>query len=116
MRPIFSFIFELMTDPLALPISPLWEYLILMLLGEIAFRIAWEASPGGFGGSAIHWFVRTISFVLMWVVAYAIIAAAKFVRAHWVPIVCVIGGLAVAGIILAIVLKQRTFVPNTTNN
>ena len=70
MRPIFSFIFELITDPLALPISPLWEYLILLVLGEIAFRIAWEASPGGFGGSAIHWFVCAIAFVAMWAAAY----------------------------------------------
>lgn len=118
MRPIFNFIFELITDPLALPISPLWEYLILLVLGEIAFRIAWEASPGGFGGSggsAIHWFIRAIAFVAMWAVAYAIIAAAKFVIAHWVPIVCVIGVLAVAGVVLAIILKQRTSALNTNN-
>ena len=108
MRPIFSFIFELITDPLALPISPLWEYLILLVLGEIAFRIAWEASPGGFGGSAIHWFVRAIAFVAMWAAAYAVIAVAKFVIAHWVPIMCVIGGLTFAGIILAVILKLLT--------
>ena len=116
MRPIFSFIFELITDPLALPISPLWEYLILLVLGEIAFRIAWEASPGGFGGSAIHWFVRAIAFVAMWAAAYAVIAVAKFVIAHWVPIMCVIGGLTFAGIILAVILKQRATVPNITNS
>lgn len=116
MKPMLSFIFELITDPLALPISPLWEYLVLLVLGEVAFRIAWKASPVGFGGSAIHWFVRAIAFVVMWAVAYAIIAAAKFVIAHWVPIVCVIGGLAVAGFILAVIPKQRVAVPNTTKS
>lgn len=116
MRPIFSFIFDLITDPLALPISPLWEYLILLVLGEIAFRIAGEASPGGFGGSAIHWFVRAIAFVAMWAVAYAVIAAAKFVIAHWIPIVCIIGGIAVAGVILAIILKQKTTSALNTNS
>ena len=116
MRPIFSFIFELITDPLALPISPLWEYLILLVLGEISFRIAWEASPGGFGGSEIHWFVRAIAFVAMWAAASAVIAVAKFVIAHWVPLMCVIGGLTFAGIILAVILKQRATVPNITNS
>ena len=115
MKPIFSFLFELITDPLALPISPLWEYLILLVLSEIAFRIAWETSPGGFGGSAIHWFVRAIAFIIMWAVVYAIITIAKFVIAHWVPIVCAIGGLAVTGIILAIILRIRTSITNTYN-
>lgn len=115
MKPIFSFIFELITDPLGLPISPIWEYLILLILGEIAFRIAWEASPGGFGGSAIHWFVRAIAFIVMWAVAYAMIVAAKFLVAHWIPIVCVIGLFAIAGIVLAIILKQKTNALNTNN-
>lgn len=82
MRPIFSFIFDRITDPLGLPISPLWEYIILLVLGEIAFCIAWEASPGGFGGSAIHWFVHIITYVAIWAAAYAVIATAKFVIAH----------------------------------
>ena len=107
MRPIFSFIFELITEPLALPISPLWEYLILLVLGEIAFRIAWEVSPGGFGGSTIHWFVRIIAFVAIWAVTYAVIAVGKFVLAHWIPIVCIIGGLAIVGISTAIILNRK---------
>lgn len=115
MKPIFSFIFDLITDPLALPLSPLWEYLILLILGTIAFHIAWEASPGGFGGSAIHWFVRTVAFVVMWAVAYAIIAAAKFVIAHWIPIACAIGGVAIAGVIPAIILRQKTITSNTNH-
>lgn len=116
MRPIFSFNFKLITDPLGLPIHPLWEYVILLVIGGIAFRIAWEVSPGGFGGSAIHWIVRAIAFLAMWAAAYAVIAAAKFVIAHWIPIMCVIGGLAVAGIILTVISKQRATVPNTTNS
>lgn len=115
MKPIFSFIFELITDPLALPISPLWEYLILLVLGEIAYRIAWKASPGGFGGSAIHWFVRAIAFIAMWAVTYAIIAAAQFVIAHWIPIVCIICGLALVGVILLIIIKRRAPAVNTNN-
>lgn len=108
MRPIYSLFFDLLTDPLGLPIEPLWEYVILLVIGEIAFRIAWEASPGGFGGSTIHWFVRIIAFAVMWAVTYAVIAVGQFVIAHWIPIVCIAGGLAVLGIAVALIYKHKT--------
>lgn len=107
MRPIYSLIFDLLTDPLGLPIHPLWEYVILLVIGEIAFRIAWEASPGGFGGSTIHWFVRIIAFAVMWAVTYAVIAVGQFVLAHWIPIVCIAVGVAILGIIIKLVNKRR---------
>ena len=107
MRPIYSLFFDLLTDPLGLPIHPLWEYVILLVIGGIAFRIAWEASPGGFGGSTIHWFVRIIAFVAIWAVTYAVITVGKFVIAHWIPIVCIIGGLAIVGITTAIILNRK---------
>lgn len=79
MKPIYSILFDILTDPLGLPISPIWEYLILLGISEIAFRIAREASPGGFGGSTIHWTVRIIAFIVMWAIAYAVIWIGKFV-------------------------------------
>lgn len=112
MRPIYSLFFDFLTDPLGLPIHPLWEYLILVVIGEIAFRIAWNASPGGFGGSTIHWVVRVIAFVVMWAVTYVVIAIAKFIIAHWIPIACIIGGLAIAGIVFVIIYKRKERILN----
>ena len=43
--------YTLLTDPLGLPIEPLWEYVILLIVGEIVHEIAWNASPGGRLGS-----------------------------------------------------------------
>lgn len=108
MRPIYSLFFDLLTDPLGLPIHPLWEYIILLVIGEIAFQIAWNASPGGFGGSTIHWFVRIIAFALMWAVTYAVIAVGQFIIAHWIPIVCIIAALVLIGIFTTIILRHRT--------
>ena len=108
MRPIYSLFFDLLTDPLGLPIHPLWEYVILLVIGEIAFRIAWNASPGGFGGSTIHWFVRIITFALMWAVTYAVIAVGQFIIAHWIPIVCIIAALVLIGILATSILRHRT--------
>ena len=107
MRPIYSFIFDLLTDPLSLPISPLWEYVILLIIAEIAFQIAWNATPGGYGGSTIHWFVRIIVFAGMWAVPYAVIAMGQFVWAHWIPIVCIIGGLVAVSISIGLKHKHR---------
>ncbi len=100
MRELFSFVFDLATDPLGLPISALWEYVILAVINFLAYKIAWEVSPGGFGGSAIHWSVRLIVFVAIWAVTYAIISAVKFIIAHWVIFVC--GVVTLAAICVAV--------------
>lgn len=107
MRELYSFIFETLTDPLGLPLSPLWEYIIMAVIGAIAFKIAWEASPGGQWGSEIHWTVRLLAMVIIWAIVRGIIEAARFVMAHWVPVVCVLSIIAVAGIIIAIIVKLQ---------
>ena len=76
--------YTLLTDPLGLPIEPLWEYVILWVVGEIAHNIAWNTSPGGAFGSLIYWVTKLIAFVAIWAVLYAIIATVQFVIAHWI--------------------------------
>ena len=105
---MLKLLFTLLTDPLGLPINALWEYVILAVIGEIAYRIAWEASPGGFGGSTIHWVVRAIAFVIMWAITYAVIAVVKWIFAYWVLIVCILGvALLIAGIVTIIILRKK---------
>ena len=76
--------YTLLTDLLGLPIEPLWEYVILLIVGEIVHEIAWSTSPGGTFGSLIYWVTKLIAFVAIWAVLYAIIAAVQFVVAHWI--------------------------------
>lgn len=105
---MLKFMFTLLTDPLGLPIHALWEYVILAVINEIAYRIAWEASPGGFGGSTIHWIVRAISFVIMWAVTYLVITVVKWIFAHWVLVVCILGAiLVIAGITTIVILRKK---------
>lgn len=105
---MYKFIFDLLTDPLGLPISFIWEYLILLALNEIAFQIAWNASPGGRFGSEIHWAVRLPTFVVLWAVTYAIISVVKWICANWVIIVSVIGAIVlIIGIVTVIILYKR---------
>ena len=60
-----NILYEILTSPLGLPISPVWEYVILLIVGEIVHEIAWNVSPGGRFGSLIYWVTKLIVFVLI---------------------------------------------------
>ena len=105
---MYKVLFEVITDPLGLPISPLWEYVILVVLNEIAFQIAWNASPGGKWGSEIHWAVRIPTFIIIWAVTYGIIWLVKWICINWVLVLSILGGIVlVAGITGILLLRRR---------
>lgn len=86
---MLKIIFELIKQPLGLPINVIYEYIILIILNEIAFRIAWDASPGGRWGSLIHWIVRIPTFLVIWFTAYCAIVIGKWIIINWLTIVIV---------------------------
>ena len=104
---MLKFLFAVLTDPLGLPIDAIWEYLILAVIGAIAFVIAWNISPGGDFGSLIHWVVRLIAFVILWAVVYGIIALVQWIFANWILILCILGGVVVIGGIIAIIALRE---------
>lgn len=81
---VLKLFYTLLTDPLGLPIEPLWEYLILLIVGEVVHGIVWSASPGCTFGSLIYWVTKLIAFVLIWVILYALIAIVQFIIAYWI--------------------------------
>ena len=108
MRELFSFIFDKLTDPLRLPIAVWKEWLILLVLGELAYVIAFRVvgdmyNAGdvstGIGGSFFHWMIRLIVFVAMWAITCGAIWAYRFCAAHWIAVVSTLGGLLVCGVI-----------------
>ena len=104
---MLKFLFGILTDPLGLPIDAIWEYLILAVIGAIAFVIAWNASPGGDFGSLIHWVVRLIAFVILWAIVYGIIALVQWIFANWVLVLCILVGIVVVGGIIAIIALRE---------
>jgi len=115
LRELFSFIFDKLTDPLGLPIAVWKEWLILLLLGELAYIIAFRVVGDmydtgdisiGIGGSFFHWLIRFIVFVAMWAITYGVIRAWQFCMAHWIAVVSTFGGLLVCGIIGVIVYRN----------
>lgn len=105
MREVFSFIFDKFTDPLTLPIEPLYEWIILGVIGLIAyiasFRIVGDmydsgSISGSFLGSLCHWIIRLLIFIPVWFVVYWAIVIVQWIMAHWLLTLCILGGLAVA--------------------
>lgn len=80
---MLKFFYTVLTDPLGLPLEPVWEYIILAILGWIVHEIAWSASPGGTFGSLIYWGTKLLAYLLIWAVLYVIIHTIQFVIAHW---------------------------------
>ncbi len=110
---MFKFIFEILTDPLGLPIPWIWEYVILAIVGTCAYLLAFRAVgdmydggtiDGGCAGSFFHWLIRLIVFVIIWAIVYGIIALFKWVFAHWVIILSVLGGLLVIATVVILII------------
>lgn len=50
---MFKFIFEILTDPLGLPIEWYWEYLILAVIGVVAYAVAYRCVGDMYSGGMI---------------------------------------------------------------
>lgn len=115
---ILSTIFDFLTDPLGLPIDAGWEYLILAAIGFVAFIIAYLCVGKLYNeriissrefGSAIHWFIRFILFVILWFIAYLIIWIIKLVSEYWIWILCVLGlSILIISIVCFVIFKALT--------
>lgn len=96
---MYRFIFDILTDPLGLPVNDLWEYGILAVIGLLAFGVGWQVSSGGMFGCVIHWIARLLAFFVLWAVAYILLAALQWVIAH-LALVCGTVIMAVAVIVI----------------
>lgn len=105
---MYKFIFNLLIDPLVLPISPVWEYAILFLIGVLSFIIAFKISPGGVFGSEIHWIVRIAVYIILWASVNGFTVAIQWMISHWVLSFIIIGGVLFAiGLITAAILYHK---------
>lgn len=117
---MFKFIFDLLTDPLGLPIEWYWEYIILLVIGAVAYAVAYRCVgdmysggmiDGSTSGSFFHWLIRLILFVILWAVTYGIIVAVKWLTDNWVLVLSILGGVVaavgIAAVVAIIVRKQK---------
>lgn len=91
MSKIFSFIFDKITDPLTLPIEPWKEWIILGVIGVIAYILSFAIVgnmydsgeiSGSLAGRICHWAIRLLIFVPVWFVVYWVIVIGQWIIAH----------------------------------
>ncbi len=119
---MFKFIFEILTDPLGLPIPWIWEYVILAVIGTCAYLLAFRAvgdmyDGGMIGGSCLgsffHWLIRLLVFVVIWAVVYGFIAFFKWLFANWVIILSILGAVLVIVTVVTLIIRYKA---NPTDN
>ena len=96
-------------EPLGLPIDWYYEWIILGVIGYIAYLIAYDKVgslyhgdfiSGRAAGSFFHWIIRTIYFIVMWAITYGVIWIGKFVMAHKRQVA--IGICSIVAVVIAI--------------
>lgn len=116
---MFKFIFDLATEPLGLPIEWYYEWMILGVIGIIAYSFAYDkvgdmyhchVISGGMLGSFFHWIIRAACFIGLWAVTYSVIWIGKFVIANKI----LVG--SIAGIILFIIIAVRILLWKQSRN
>ena len=103
-----SSLFNFLTYPLGLPIDTFYSYLIMLVIGEIAYSIAYSSVGNlytkniiqdSFNGSICHWLIRFPVYIIIWAVLYGLISLGKLIYRNW-KIVLLISSCAVATIII----------------
>ena len=122
MKELFSFIIDQITDPLSLPINPLYEWVILGVIGLIAYVVAYNKVGdmyhsgmihGSLLGSLSHWIIRLLTFIPLWFVTYWAIVIGQWIIANWIVVVSVLAG--VTACVLACVIYRHINNKKTRN-
>ena len=125
MRELFSFIFDQLTDPLTLPVDPLYEWAILGIIGLIARTVSFRRVGdmyrsgfihGSFLGSLFHWIIRFLIFIPFWFVVYWTIVIGQWIVANWVILLCSLFGMTVLSVVIYRVLFKTNVFPEGSCN
>lgn len=116
-----DFINNVLLNPFGITLNLFWQYAILIVISEIAFRIAWNAVgkmyrdhtiSGRLSGSAIHWTIRIGLFILLWVLIRRVISACKFISDNLYTVliiaVCCIGIVLICFISIMLIRKIKS--------
>lgn len=109
-------IFNLLTESLGLPLEKNWEYIILAIIGImayiVAFRVVGKMYDRGliFGrdsGSFFHWLIRLVVFVFAWAIVCGIIIAARWIFDNWIFVLSIMGSILLFSLVVFMVIRYR---------
>lgn len=109
-------IFNLLTESLGLPLEKNWDYIILAIIGIIAYIVAFRVVGrmydrglifGRDSGSFFHWLIRLVVFVLTWAIVCGIITAVRWIFDNWMFVLSIMGSGLVFSLVVFMVLRYR---------
>lgn len=122
-------LFDVLTGNVAVMDTVLYNYLIMLVVGEMVFRVAWSfvgdlyhmgAIGGKASGSIIHWIIRLIAYIICAYVIRGSVWLYGFMVAvpHWIWWLLFGILVAIALAIIAIILFRNRKVrsPDDTRN
>ena len=130
LREIFRFCFDIITDPLSLPVNPLTEFIFLALISQLAYEWAYgfvgdlyhaNIISGRSVGSFLHWLFRYICYVVVWAIINTAIYVYQFITEHWIILLAYLGSILmlIASIVVISHLvsqrRQRVFIQMNTS-
>ncbi len=106
-----STLWDFLKLPLSLPISPIWDLIICLILERIVYKIAFSYA-GEYGSTSgerglLHWLIRIPLYLVIWIVVCGIILIVRFVTENWVWVLIVLGILIVAGVIALLIYRNK---------
>lgn len=120
---MLRFLFEILTDPLGLPLEAWKEYLILLAIGECAYIFAYYIVGSLYrdkdisthtAGSVAHWGIRLITFIVMWAITHAIIWLVKHKEVTYIIITSILIGISIICLILRLILQRKGKIDHVT--
>lgn len=100
-----NLIYELITFPLSIFDNPIYDMIIMGIIGSISFALAWritgDLDVGGGLGSIVHWTIRLITTLAICSAISLVIIAIKFIMKYWIFIT-----ISACLILIILILKK----------
>lgn len=104
-------LYEMLTYPLSIIEDPFWDFVLMTIIGSLAFIVAWnfvgETGIRGKAGSILHWTVRIIVMFLLCFITSLVIKLVIFI--YNIPLVTWLAiGIAMLLILLIVIVLKFT--------
>lgn len=113
---MWKMIFNLLTESLGLPLEKKWDYIILAIIGIIAYIVAFRVVGkmydrglifGRDSGSFFHWLIRLVVFFLTWAIVCGIITAIHWICDNWIFVLSITGSILLLSLVVFMVIRYR---------
>ena len=118
-------IFDILIDPLGLPLNCLLEYLILGIIGEIAFKATRsyigklyrrKIIHGKASGKVAHWGLRFLIYVSLWAAVRFLIFVVEWVKTNLLAAIIIFAAITVIVVATVIIYRYKFRSANQQNN